>query len=122
MRINGIEGLITNVDIYGLEESLIRSGYPMATKPLTEDEFDDLSEDLFYEIFHASKCETEEQLQKHIKRGKKLGNALRGSGHDCMLKGIVVQFDLDFTIKAWTEAEREHNAQTKSYGLRYDLH
>jgi hypothetical protein len=39
---------------------------------------------------------------------KKLAHAKSGSGHDNFLKGIVVQFDLTFTIKAWTEAERYH--------------
>ena len=39
---------------------------------------------------------------------KKLGNAKTGSGHDNFLKGIVVQFDLTFTNKAWVEAERYH--------------
>lgn len=38
----------------------------------------------------------------------KLANAPAGSGHDCFLKGIVVQFDLSFTNKAWVEAERYH--------------
>ena len=36
----------------------------------------------------------------------RLGNADKGSGHDQALTGIVVQFDLTYTVKAWTEAER----------------
>lgn len=39
---------------------------------------------------------------------KRLGNAPSGSGHDCALKGIVVQFDLKAPVKVWTEAERYH--------------
>jgi len=39
---------------------------------------------------------------------KKLAHAKSGSGHDNFLKGVIVQFDLTFTIKAWTEAERYH--------------
>ena len=31
-----------------------------------------------------------------------------GTGHDNFLNGIIVQFDLTFTVKAWTEAERYH--------------
>jgi hypothetical protein len=38
----------------------------------------------------------------------KLGQAPAGSGHDQYLTGIIVQFDLTFTVKAWTEAERYH--------------
>lgn len=39
---------------------------------------------------------------------KSLGSCETGSGHDNFLKGCVVQFNLSFTIKAWTEAERYH--------------
>jgi hypothetical protein len=39
---------------------------------------------------------------------KSLGTCKTGTGHDNFLKGCIVQFDLSFTIKAWTEAERYH--------------
>lgn len=75
--------IISNVNIYGLENSFRVSKYPMSTD--------------------VNKCTTE-----YTSRIKKLGQAKRGSGHDNFLKGIIVQFDLSFTIKAWTEAERYH--------------
>ena len=75
--------VINNVKVYGLEESIKRAKYPMSTD--------------------ISKLNTE--LTKGI---KSLGNSDRGSGHDQFLTGIVVQFDLTFTVKAWTEAERYH--------------
>lgn len=31
-----------------------------------------------------------------------------GEGHDNFLNGIIVQFDLTFTVKAWTELQRYH--------------
>jgi hypothetical protein len=34
--------------------------------------------------------------------------AQTGSGHDNFLNGVIVQFDLTFTNKAWVEAERYH--------------
>ena len=37
-----------------------------------------------------------------------LANATIGSGHDNFLNGIIVQFDLTFSNKAWVEAERYH--------------
>ena len=37
-----------------------------------------------------------------------LAQSAKGSGHDNWLGGVVVQFDLTFTVKAWTEAERYH--------------
>ena len=87
--------LISNVRIYGLEESVIASGYPMLSKPLNESEFnqkiDDYKDNLTGE-----------------KRAKTLGTVDTGTGHDNYLNGIIVQFDLAFTNKAWTEAERYH--------------
>lgn len=75
--------MINNVNVYGLENSFRVSKFPMSTD--------------------IGKCTSE-----YTKTIKKLGQAARGSGHDNFLKGIVVQFDLSFTIKAWTEAERYH--------------
>lgn len=75
--------VISNVEVYGLKQSIKRAKYPMSVDVNT------LNDDLTPGI-------------------KSLGNAKRGSGHDNFLKGIVVQFDLTFTIKAWTEGERYH--------------
>lgn len=74
---------ISNVSIYGLEESVRASKYPMST---------DLHS-LSYDI---------------TPRVCSLGSAAAGSGHDQYLTGIIAQFDLTFSIKAWTEAQRYH--------------
>lgn len=75
--------MINNVKVYGLEESIRRAKFPMSTKT--------------------------ENLTTELTNGiANLATAPRGSGHDNFLKGIVVQFDLTMTIKAWTEAERYH--------------
>jgi hypothetical protein len=39
---------------------------------------------------------------------RNLGKATPGSGHDQFLTGIICQFDLTLTVKAWTEAQRYH--------------
>lgn len=75
--------IVNNVKVYGLEESIKRAKYPKSVN---------------IELLN-------DQLTPGI---KSLGNAKRGSGHDNFLKGIIVQFDLTFTIKAWTEGERYH--------------
>lgn len=75
--------LIDNVQVYGLEESIKASKYPMATD--------------------TSKCTNE--ITKNV---KKLGSSQKGEGHDNFLNGIIVQFDLTFSLKAWTESERYH--------------
>ena len=75
--------VVTNWKVYGLEESIKRAKYPMST---------DIS-----------------KLNSELTNGiKSLGNAEIGSGHDNFLNGIVVQFDLTFTVKAYTESERYH--------------
>lgn len=75
--------IIKNVSVYGLEDSIRASKYPMAV-------------------------DTEDCNERITERVKRLGRCSTGTGHDQFLTGIVVQFDLTFTIKAWVEAERYH--------------
>lgn len=79
----GSSGLISDVHIYGLDESIAKSKYPMATD--------------------TSKC-----TGIITKTTQALGSCDMGTGHDNFLNGIIVQFDLSYTVKAWTEAERYH--------------
>ena len=78
-----IEDVISNVNVYGLEDAIRGSRYPMVT---------DLS-NVSSEIGNT-------QI--------KLAQCGLGEGHDNFLNGIIVQFDLCFTNKAWVEAERYH--------------
>lgn len=71
------EEMISNVNIYGLEESLIGSFYPVT----------------------VDKAAVHSGSYKHA-------GTMPGSGRDSFLNGIIVQFDLTFTNKAWVEAER----------------
>lgn len=75
--------LIDNVNVYGLPESVKASKYPMATD--------------------VGRCTS--VLTDGI---WKLAWCATGTGHDQFLTGIIVQFDLTFSIKAWVEAERYH--------------
>lgn len=70
---------IANVRIYGLEESAVASGYPMLAKSMFEDEF-------------IEQCEN--NSDHHVNRLIRLGGTNSGEGHDCALKGVVVQYDL----------------------------
>ena len=92
-----IDGVIKvdNARAYGLEESIVASGYPMQvdTYDLDEDELDEKESRL---------------IPKDIKRAKHLGNAVPGSGHDCFLKGIIVQFDLQVPEYIWRQLDRYH--------------
>lgn len=76
-------GRITNTKVYGLDESIIRAKYPMAVELKHLDDF------MTPGVIALANCE-------------------KGTGHDNWLNGVVVQFDLTYTVKAWTEAERYH--------------
>lgn len=75
--------VVHNWKVFGLEDSVRASKYPMAVNV----------DDVAYGITDMV---------------RKLANAPMGSGHDNFLNGIIVQFDLTFSIKAWVEAERYH--------------
>lgn len=76
-------GPCSNTKVYGLDESIIRSKYPKAV---------DISE-----------------LNTDITPGiLALAQSDMGEGHDNFLNGIIVQFDLTYSIKAWVEAQRYH--------------
>lgn len=74
---------IRNVNVYGLFESIKASKYPMSV------DIDECSSEI-------------------TERTKALAGCVTGTGHDQFLTGIIVQFDLTFSIKAWVEAERYH--------------
>ena len=74
---------ITNVEIYGLERAIRTAKYPKAVK------IDELNAELTKGIKACANCRT-------------------GEGHDNFLKGIIVQFDLTFSNKAWVELQRYH--------------
>lgn len=76
-------GRITNAKVYGLDESIIRAKFPMSV---------DVS-----------------RLNSEVTKGvRALATCEKGTGHDNWLNGVIVQFDLTYTVKAWTEAERYH--------------
>ena len=75
--------VIENVHVYGIENAIRGSKFPMST------DIDSLNSDI-------------------VERTKKLGQSPVGAAHDQFLTGCLVQFDLTFTVKAWTEAERYH--------------
>ncbi len=75
--------MIRNVCVYGLDESVKASKYPMST-------------------------DTEQCTDEITDRTRSIAACKKGSGHDQFLTGIIAQFDLTLSIKAWTEAERYH--------------
>lgn len=75
--------IVENVNVYGLSDSIRSSKFPMSVD--------------------VSKCDS--SLTRTVYA---LGNAELGSGHDNMLNGIIVQFDLTMPVKMSTELQRYH--------------
>ena len=79
---------LENTEVYGLERAIIASGLSFRSAPKI-----DLTRDI---------------NDKDWKRGKALGSAESGQGHDGYLKGIVVQVDVTYP-QYWTkQAQRYH--------------
>lgn len=74
---------ISNIKVYGLQDSIKKSKYPMSV------DINSLNSEI-------------------TKTVTKLATSKKGEGHDNWLNGVLVQFDLTFSIKAWVEAERYH--------------
>lgn len=75
------QDVVSNVKIYGFEDSVKGAKYSYAV---------DLNK-----VTDEVTATTES-----------LANSPSGSGHDQFMTGIIVQFDLTFSNKAWVEAER----------------
>lgn len=97
--------LVSNVNVYGLFESMVASGYPMKEDMYSPKEFK-------AEVNELKKQQqldmTELFANKHFKRGYKLANAKSGSGHDCWLKGVIVQMDVKAPQYFWQQLQRYH--------------
>lgn len=75
--------VVSNWNVFGIKDSFRASKYPMAT-------------DLTSLNDGMTDCIV------------KLAQSPKGEGHDNFLNGCLVQFDLTFSLKAWTEAQRYH--------------
>lgn len=81
--VEGSPGLVDNAVVYGLRNSVRRAKFPMST---------DVAKPGFV-----------------ITEGiRALATSAPASGHDQWITGVIVQFDLTFTNKAWTELQRYH--------------
>ena len=90
---------ICNAQVFGLDESIYRSGYPMLKVAPTEFEFEQNVKSI-REMRINGKYGT-----AAIKRAIGLAQA-KGGGHDQFLTGITVTADMTLSIKSWQEAER----------------
>ena len=75
------EDVVSNVNVYGFEEAVKGAKYSYA-------------------------IDTNSVTSEVTRTTLSLANSKAGSGHDQFMTGIIVQFDLTFSNKAWVEAER----------------
>lgn len=73
--------IVSDANVYDLASSVRASKYPMVV-------------------------DMEKPTSEITKRTISLGSSKQGEGHDQFLTGIVVNFDLTFSNKAWVELER----------------
>ena len=76
-------GCVSNAKVFGLADSIRRAKFPMSV------DTDSINSTLTNGI-------------------ESLARSRPGEGHDQWLTGVIVQFDLTFSNKAWVEAERYH--------------
>ena len=79
--------IVTESHVFGLEESIEASGFPMRT--------DDTS------VLNGVS-------ERDIDRAEILAGAAAGSGHDCFLKGITVQGNLKYSQVLTRQIQRYH--------------
>lgn len=80
--------IIGNTQVYGLENSIRISGYPMSCNNFILNKLTD----------------------KDYTRAEKLGRTPVGSGHNCYLKGIIVETDIAAPQYWWLQFQRYHFA------------
>ena len=78
---------IENTEVYGVNKSIIASGNPMRTLMVDN---------------------TIKYIDKDLKRAIALGTTRVGEGHDQLLTGCIVQFDMYAPLYMWKEIQRYH--------------
>lgn len=78
---------IENTEVYGVNKSIIASGNPMRTLMVDN---------------------TLKYTDKDLKRAIALGTTRAGEGHDQLLTGCIVQFDMYAPLYMWKEIQRYH--------------
>lgn len=97
-----MEKVISNIQVYDLEETLVASGYAMIN------DYD--AQEVRSEILNLRVGQVigTFETDRHYKRALKLTKAPLNSGHVSWAKGVVVNMDITFTNKAWIELQRYH--------------
>jgi hypothetical protein len=110
-------------DVWGLEESVVASALPKSLA-MTKEEFDLIQS----RVAALKACQDwnspqDEQVAKDIRRAKKLAMAPNASGHDCYLKGVIVQALITYPGYWTPQFQRYHFADiVSSQSKMHSLH
>jgi hypothetical protein len=96
---------LSNTRVYGLEESVIASGYPKKTEFIS----DALDETILSELNTPYNSISTES--NHFQRMTKLGSSPSNSGHGNALSGIIVQCDITYPQYWSMQFQRYHFSQ-----------
>ena len=88
---------IHNVEVYGLHQSIVASGYAMSDDVTPPDFLEGIEDGVGAFTY-----------DNDYKRAKQLGRRPTNSGHPCYLKGVIVQFDLKAPEYIWRQMDRYH--------------
>lgn len=114
--------------VYDMVESIVASGFPMLEEEMDFD-FEARNLEMMIDLYGMDgligmareHTKTKEYptvaLKKavlHIRRAMHLGNAIPNSGHDCAIKGIIVNVNITAPQHFWLQWERYHFQDTIS--------
>jgi len=85
---------VTNISVYGIDQTRLASGFPMLAEYNSMDFFNDLND-------YGKQMKADARLQR-------LAACKGGESHDCALVGIVAQFNLTAPRYFWQEWQRYH--------------
>lgn len=117
--------------IRNIAESLVISGFPMSTKEYTNEGLCTEINDLYTTLVKMDEklinnmpipTSIEDVVAKYLKRGKVLGKAKQGSGHDCYLKGVTFNVIINAPSYWYPQFQRYHftdiiSSQSKMHKL-----
>lgn len=117
---------ITNDYVYGLEKSIIASGFPRMTKVFNETEFAEAIGGMWEWAFGLPMVDgtyfVDSKTAPHVDRAKRLGQVDIGDGDDGYLKGIIVQMNITAPQYFWPQIQRYHfsdiiSSQSKMHSI-----
>jgi len=103
-----METKVTNVQVYGLEESIVRCRYPMQTEIEDMNNLKEIEYDWYDSGYGDDRLFWDIESRPEFTRAASLGSSRPSTGHDKFLRSIIVQFDLIAPRYFWQEWDTYH--------------